>query len=220
MILSGRIRRASLAFLVALLASSVQAADAPLFEPVDSTVWQAHFETWVETYLVRDEIQQAAANLPLFDPEATLRILRELESAHVHAWRDELFLPRDLSGAAGPAGPEATPTSQSSLQPGTGEDHRQPRWAWQRGQGQRRPAGRGQDALGVRGGTHAGEARLVFRAMPARVVGDIDDDVSASLTPRQQLGHAGDRLRSAVDDTVKIDEKEHDPMVAAAPTSR
>ena len=64
------------------------------------------------------------------------------------------------------------------------------------------------------GSAHAQQPLEVLRAVPARVVGDIDDDVAGGLAPGEQLGHAGHGLRATVDDAIQIDEKEHAPMVA------
>ncbi len=96
----------------------------------------------------------------------------------------------------------------------TPEDERQLGWARQVGQRQGGAAGRGQDALRAGRSAHAQEPFVVFRAVPARVIGDIDDDVAGGLAPGEQLRHAGHRLRAAVDDTIQVDEKEHASMVA------
>ena len=67
---------------------------------------------------------------------------------------------------------------------------------------------------GIGRSPHAQQSLEVLRAVPARVVGDIDDDVAGCLAPGEKLGHAGHRLRATIDDAIQIDEKEHAPMVA------
>ncbi len=71
------------------------AGDEPEFAPVDSVAWQARFEDWVETHLLREQMVEAAGTLPEVDPNAALAILEELEREHVHAWRESPALPSD-----------------------------------------------------------------------------------------------------------------------------
>ncbi len=94
------------------------------------------------------------------------------------------------------------------------EDERPAGRAGQVRQRQGGAAGRGQDALRAGRRPHAQQPLAVLRAVPARVVGDIDDDVAGGFTPAEQLRHAGHRLGAAIDDTIQVDEKEHAAMVA------
>lgn len=63
---------------------------------VDSQAWQARFEAWVETALVQDQLDEAAANLPEFDRATIHRLLNELVMKRVLSQRDEPSLEVDV----------------------------------------------------------------------------------------------------------------------------
>ena len=123
--------------------------------------------------------------------------IRSLGQAPQRAWHGRQAGILELAGETRPA-----------------EDEGPPRRTGQVCQRQGGPPGRGQDTVRVRRRSHAQQPLEVLRAVPARVVGDIDDDVAGRLAPGEELGHARHRLRATVDDTIQIDEKEHAPMVA------
>ena len=62
---------------------------------------------------------------------------------------------------------------------------------------------------------HPAQAIQVLGTVPARVVGRVDDLVAGRDARAEQLGHARDRLRAAVDDAIEIDDEQHARMVEA-----
>jgi len=64
-------------------------------ELVDSIAWQARFESWVETELVRDQLLDAAEQLPERDPRAALRALDEIVASKAAGASNRADLPSE-----------------------------------------------------------------------------------------------------------------------------
>jgi hypothetical protein len=80
-------------------------------KPVDSEAWQAHFEDWIETKLVKEQLDQAADRLPELEATATIRVLHQLIKARLDSHPEELLLPSEVV-----AGLQARGLSGPSLQ--------------------------------------------------------------------------------------------------------
>ncbi len=87
-------RSLPLSLALALIASG--AARAEEAQPlVDSHVWQARFEEWVEERLVAEQIEAAAEHLPTFDRRLVLRVLDRLEDDLILTLREAPRLPEE-----------------------------------------------------------------------------------------------------------------------------
>ena len=99
---------------------------------------------------------------------------------------------------------------------GSAEDHRHLRPWLQLGQGQGRRAGRSDDRLlRVLAQRHPEllEPGAILIAVRTRVVGHVDDAVAGLLPALEHGRDAGDRPRTAIDDSVKVNEQQHAAMV-------
>ena len=88
------LRSLPLSLALALIASGAALAEEarPL---VDSHVWQARFEEWVEERLVAEQIEAAAQHLPTFDRRLVLRVLDRLEDDLILTLREAPRLPEE-----------------------------------------------------------------------------------------------------------------------------
>ncbi|MFQ5513719.1 MAG: hypothetical protein ACE5FG_04720 [Myxococcota bacterium] len=93
----GSIARPFAAHIAGLLLATLGASPAAHgAELIDSQIWQAHFEAWVERALVRDELDEAARHAPELDPGSTLRVLNELVKARLDGHPEGLALPSEV----------------------------------------------------------------------------------------------------------------------------
>ncbi len=69
------------------------ATPGPLDEISDPDVWQPHFESWVERFLIARELVNARESSPRPDPNATYRAVVELTELKVRQLRRETSLP-------------------------------------------------------------------------------------------------------------------------------